>query len=97
MLDELAGVGLYNYHHMATWWDEIYVGLDHTFGFRCPQVKDSELLLQKRLRRLWSAPKVGDEVQYDTEVILLVRKNAFYHYVDSKLEPFVRAITVSIR
>ena len=61
LIDGISQVGLYNYHPATTWWDEIYIGLDHTLAFRCPEATSSQMLLGKRERKLWRHDIVGPE------------------------------------
>ena len=36
--DAVGRVGLYNYHEVTTWFDEIYLGPDDTMDFQTPEV-----------------------------------------------------------
>ncbi|ETV66220.1 hypothetical protein, variant 3 [Aphanomyces astaci] len=62
-------VGLYTYDAMQTWWDELYVGVDHTMAFRCPVVSNGKVTVaQPRQRPLWSPSVVGPPTQYTPPV-----------------------------
>lgn len=73
--ETVTALGLYNYHHMATWWDEIYVGIDYTMRFRCPEATAESVKLSHRGRKLWPGSVVGQTTEYMEKVSDLWRRS----------------------
>ena len=56
-------VGLYNYHSMTTWFDEVYVGPEDTMGFQCPVSLSAgeELHMKRPTQTGWNVADLGPE------------------------------------
>lgn len=63
----IRAVGVYNYHSMTTWFDEIYLGKDDDMSFICPQMNVSGTYMNRPEQSEWdSTPLYKNE---DWEVI----------------------------
>lgn len=65
--NSIRAVGVYNYHSMTTWFDEIYLGKDDDMSFICPQMNVSGTYMNRPEQSEWdSTPLYKNE---DWEVI----------------------------
>ncbi|KAH9078669.1 hypothetical protein Ae201684P_019746 [Aphanomyces euteiches] len=90
LADAVDMVGLYSYDAMQTWWDELYVGFDHTMGFHCPEFDQNNVFLDKqRVRPLWNPSIVGPQTQFGPKVRheSQVSRRRLYQYNNGGLVP----------
>ncbi|GMH67720.1 hypothetical protein TrRE_jg6907, partial [Triparma retinervis] len=83
-------IGLNTYHHVATWYDEIYVGTDSTMNFRCPKVLETGIEMTRPVQTGWKADDIGG---YSTRHKMRrhrshVSKREIYQYNNGGLTPF---------
>jgi len=83
-------VGLNTYHHVATWYDEIYIGTDATMNFRCPKTLETGIEMTRPAQTGWKADDIGG---YSTRHRMRrhkshVSKRKLYQYNNGGLTPF---------
>ncbi|KAJ0411824.1 hypothetical protein ATCC90586_002977 [Pythium insidiosum] len=102
--DAVTSLSLNNYHAMATWWDEIYVGESHLGDFRCPYVRPTTATTAptdaqdigvvvtptRTLRKLWATSTRGPATAFHPMVKheSHVSRRDVYKYNDGGLVPF---------
>lgn len=88
-----AGVkrlGLNTHRHVATWYDEIYVGTDATMNFRCPKTLDNGIEMTRPTQTGWKADDIGG---YSTRHKMRrhtshLSRRDIYQYNNAGLTPF---------
>ncbi len=69
-IDGINTVGLYTYDAMEVWFDEIYVGFDHTLNFHCPyyDAHNNVFAPTSRSRPLWRDSITGPPTETSPKV-----------------------------
>ncbi|OQR87711.1 carbohydrate-binding protein [Achlya hypogyna] len=89
--DQLVSVGMYLNDAMQTWWDEVYVGTDHTLQFACPTINAAtgEMTVAPRARPLWNTAVLGPATQFSAQVrhASHVSRRSIYQFNNGGLVP----------
>ena len=88
--DGVGRVGLYNYHELTTWFDEIYLGDDDTMDFRAPEVTRRGVKMDRPMQTGWKAEDIGER-SYNHPMqrhVSHITKRDIYDYNNGGLVPF---------
>ena len=75
-----VAVGLYAYHDMTAWFDEVYVGADTTMGFRTPDVLRTGVSMDRPEQAGWTSGSIGPR----TKVGWLLRQTQHVNEMNGK-------------